>query len=131
MSSLMERPISRRSTGYSPSTQVPGLYDPFDEIRSTRTTTLARPADARHRISQKTCKPSLVYESSSTMRQALKSSFTTYREGPNRESEEEVLGSEDAQVIRLPPKRRVPLTVQVVTRVKGRIINYDLTEIDL
>ncbi len=131
MPSLMEHPICRRSGRYSPSTQVPELHDPLDEIRSTRTTTLAHSADAQHHISQKTCKPSLVYESSSTMRQALKSSSTTFLEGSGRESEEEVPGSEDAQIIRLPPKRRVPLTVQVVTRIRGRITNYDLTEIDL
>lgn len=129
--SLIERFAGRRIARYSLSTQTPRLYDCFDETVSTRTTPSAYPAGAHHHTSQKVGEPSLVYESSSVIRQDIESSSTTYLKESGVGSEEEIPGSEDAHAIRLPPKRRVPLTVQVITRRKGRIVNYDHTEIDL
>ncbi len=131
MPSLIERPAGRRPAGYSPSTQILWLYDHFSEVSSTQTKTLAHPAGAYHCVSPKTYKLSLAYESSSIIHQDLKSRSTTYLKELGSGNEEEVPGSEEAHVVRLPPKRKVPLTVQVVTRRKGRITNYDLTEIDL
>lgn len=131
MPSLIERPAGRRPAGYSPSTQIVRPYDHFGEVSSTRTMVLARPAGAHHCTRSGVCELSLAYESSSVIHQALKSSSTTYLKELGSGNEEEVPGSEEAHVVRLPPKRKVPLTVQVVTRRKGRITNYDLTEIDL
>lgn len=130
MPSLIERPAGRRLAGYSPSTQILWLYDHFSEVSSTQTKTLAHPAGAYHCVSPKTYKLSLAYESSSIIHQDLKSSSTTYLKERGA-GDEEIPGSEDAHIVRLPPKRRMPLIVQVVTRRRGRITNYDHTEIDL
>jgi hypothetical protein len=130
MPSLIERPAGRRPAGYSPSTQIVRPYDHFGEVSSTRTMVLARPAGAHHCTRSGVCELSLAYESSSVIHQALKSSSTTYLKERSA-GDEEIPGSEDAHIVRLPPKRRMPLIVQVVTRRRGRITNYDHTEIDL
>ncbi|NLM30974.1 MAG: hypothetical protein GX216_11245 [Methanomicrobiales archaeon] len=129
--SLIERFAGWRAARYSQSTQAPGLHDCFDETVSTRTMPSAYPAGAHHHTSRKVCEPPLAYESSSVIHRDIESSSTTYLKESGVGSEEEISGSEDADLIRLPPKRRVPLTVQVITRRKGRIVNYDYTEIDL
>ncbi|HOZ42990.1 MAG TPA: hypothetical protein PLD13_05255 [Methanoculleus sp.] len=130
MPSLIERPAGRRPAGYSPSTQIVRPYDHFGEVSSTRTMVLARPAGAHHCTRSGVCELSLAYESSSVIHQALKSSSTTYLKERGA-GDEEIPGSEDAHIVRLPPKRRMPLIVQVATRRRGRITNYDHTEIDL
>ncbi len=130
MPSLIERPAGRRPAGYSPSTQIVRPYDHFGEVSSTRTMVLARPAGAHHCTRSGVCELSLAYGSSSVIHQALKSSSTTYLKERGA-GDEEIPGSEDAHIVRLPPKRRMPLIVQVVTRRRGRITNYDHTEIDL
>lgn len=130
MPSLIERPAGRRPAGYSPSTQIVRPYDHFGEVSSTRTMVLARPAGAHHCTRSGVCELSLAYESSSVIHQALKSSSTTYLKERSA-GDEEIPGSEDAHIVRLPSKRRMPLIVQVVTRRRGRITNYDHTEIDL
>lgn len=130
MPSLIERPAGRRHAGYSPSTQIVRPYDHFGEVSSIRTMVLARPAGAHHCTRSGVCELSLAYESSSVIHQALKSSSTTYLKERGA-GDEEIPGSEDAHIVRLPPKRRMPLIVQVVTRRRGRITNYDHTEIDL